>query len=72
MAKIIVTYRSCDGCRVQRTYKTLTGARKFAQHYVGKHPDFGLDYAVSFDGIGTIRVQGATLSDLFPAGESSE
>jgi hypothetical protein len=63
---ITVAYRSCDGCRIVRKFKTLRGARKFAQYYVGEHPDIGSGYAVSFDGIGTIRAEGCSLQALFP------
>lgn len=76
--EIKVSYRSVDRFSKTCTFKTLAGAQKFAQKYVGKHPDLGgwdrqdpprqgqPSYAVSEDGIGTIRVQGATLYELFP------
>jgi hypothetical protein len=64
---IIVRYLAVDGYRQTRTFKTLAGARAYAQKWVGKFPELGSDYAVSFDGIGTIRVAGgATLRELFP------
>lgn len=64
--KIIVRYRSCDGARERRTFTSLAGARRFAHKWIGEHPDIGSSYAVSFDGIGTIEVEGARLADLFP------
>jgi hypothetical protein len=64
--KITVTYRAVDGFRRRRVFKTLAGARRFAQRYVGEHPDVGTSYAVSPDGVGTVYVAGATLGDLFP------
>lgn len=63
---IRVKYSSVDGYSVRRSFKTLVGAQKFAQKYVGEHPDMGSYYAVSFDGIGKIEVDGVKLSDLFP------
>ena len=69
--KIKVKYSSIDGYHKYATFKTLKGAQKFAQKWVGEHPDigmgFGAGYAVSYDGIGKIEVAGdATLKDLFP------
>jgi hypothetical protein len=68
--EISVTYAAVDGYYTTRLYKTLRGARKFAQDMVGKHPDMsGFDYCVSFDGVGRIRVFGCTLDELFPGKE---
>lgn len=64
--KIEVTYSSIDGCRMKKSFKTLSGAQKFAHEYVGQHPDLGSYYAVSFDGVGKITVSGTTLAQLFP------
>lgn len=64
---IRVTYVSCDGYRQTRKFKTLRGAQRFAHEWVGAHPDIGTRYAVSFDGIGRVTVEGVALSDLFPA-----
>lgn len=63
---IKVLYQASDGYRLTKKYKTLRGAQRFAQKWVGSTPELGTGYAASFDGIGTIRVQGASLSDLFP------
>src|SRR5262249_17319420 len=46
---IHVTYDSIDGHCETRVFKTLRGARKFAQKWVGEHPDLGSYYAVSYD-----------------------
>jgi hypothetical protein len=62
---IKVRYSSVDGYRSTRPFKTLKGARKFAQARVGKNPEMGSTYAVSGDGIGKIQVEGAKLSELF-------
>lgn len=63
---IVVIYRSVDGVHRVKRFGTLPAAQAFAWHCVGKHPDIGSTYAVSFDGIGTIMCEGCTLEDLFP------
>jgi hypothetical protein len=63
--KIKVRYSSIDHFRQTRTFKTLEGARKYAADRVGDNPDMGSHYAVSFDGIGKITVEGCTLQELF-------
>lgn len=64
---IRVYYHAVDGFSEHRNFKTLRGARKYAQMRVGAHPDFGGHYSVSHDGVGKITVYGdATLGDLFP------
>lgn len=63
---IKVRYSSCDGFSVTRRFKTLAGAQRFAQEYVGTHPEIGATYAASGDGIGVIRASGASMSELFP------
>jgi hypothetical protein len=71
---IKVRYSTVDRFSKSRRFKTLDGARKFAQKYVGKHPDtserFG--YAVSDDGIGKIEVSGCSINDLFPREATEE
>ena len=64
--EIKIRYHSIDGFSAARTFKTLKGAQAFAQKWVGRFPDIGCGYAVSFDGIGKVTVSGATLVDLFP------
>lgn len=56
---IKVRYSSVDGYRVSRSFKTLKGARAFAQKWVGKNPEIGSSYAVSGDGIGKIEAYGS-------------
>jgi len=65
---ITVTYSSIDRFRKKRSFKTLKGARVFAQNWVGKNPEIGSTYAVSGDGVGKITVAGAKLADLFGDG----
>jgi hypothetical protein len=64
---IQVRYSTCDGVRIAKRFKSLAGARRFAQKWVGAHPDIGSAYAVSSDGIGIISVDNVSLADLFPA-----
>jgi len=63
---IKIRYRASDGYSQTRKYKTLKGAQRYAQEMVGETPEMGTGYAVSGDGIGTIRVSGTTLKELFP------
>jgi ribosomal protein S6E (S10) len=69
MPDIKVRYSSVDGCRKTSKFKTLKAAQKFAQKAVGEHPDLGSSYAMSFDGIGKVTVEGASLAELFPSPE---
>ncbi len=63
---IVVTVRSVDGHRKKRTFKTLFGAAKWAQEWVGRSPTLGSGYAVSDDGVCVVEVSGATLNEVFP------
>ena len=64
---IKVRYSAVDGFNKLKSFKTLKGARKYAQAMVGKNPDFGSYYAISGDGIGKIEVLGVgcKLKELF-------
>ena len=65
---IVVAYWAVDGYRQRRSFRTLAGAQKFAKRWVGATPELGAAYAVSADGVGTIRVvHGCALKELFPA-----
>jgi hypothetical protein len=66
--EITVIYESIDRCRKTRKFKTLKGAQKHAQKWVGLHPEISttFQYAVSGDGVGKITVDGAAVADLFP------
>jgi hypothetical protein len=61
-----VAYRSSDGYGQSRTFKTLTGAQRYAQRMVGETPEVATGYAVSPDGIGRITCAGVALPALFP------
>ena len=71
MTTIRVTYSSIDRVRKTRTFKTLAGARKYAQHWVGATPEFGHGYAISDDGVGKIEVRGCSLAELFWVGPAA-
>ena len=63
--KITIWYRSIDRFRETRKFKTLAGAKAYAARRVGTGEVCSpLGYAVSFDGIGQIEVDGATLEEL--------
>lgn len=67
---IKLLYRSCDGYRARKSFKSLKGAQNYAHKMIGEHPEIGSHYAVSGDGIGTIRgLEGCTFADLFPTDE---
>jgi len=68
--KIKISYRATDGYSKTKTYTTLKGAMKYAHDMLGKHPDMGGGYAVSFDGVGRITVTGCTISELFPENDT--
>ena len=65
--QIIVWFETVEHERGSKKFDTLASARAYAHRYVGTHPDIGRHYAVSHDGIVTVRVEGATLADLFPS-----
>ena len=70
--RIRVRYSSVDGYGKTDSFCAIEGARKFAFRHVGKHAEFGTDYAVSCDGVGKIRVEGCTLAELFGRVEPEE
>lgn len=65
--KIRLIYLAVDGYRTAKTFTTLEGAQTYAWKMIGQFPSLGSGYAVSDDGVGTIRgVEGTTLKELFP------
>ena len=62
---ITIRYRAVDGYSLTRRFKSRMGALQFAVHCVGNNPDFGSDYAVADDGVGTIRAEGISLAALY-------
>jgi len=69
---ITVRVETLDHFRKTRRFRTLNGARRFAQQWVGEAPDLGSTYAVSFDGIAKVTVSGATLAEIFPRSVAGE
>lgn len=63
---ISILYQASDGFRMNRDYKTLKGAQKFAHDYVGKTPCDGGHSATSDDGVGRMVFDGCTFRELFP------
>jgi hypothetical protein len=66
MTTIRVRYNSLDRFSQSRTFKTLEGARRYAQKWVGAHPDHTAWYAVSNDGVGRVTAS-VPMTDLFPS-----
>jgi hypothetical protein len=64
--ELTLHYHSIDGFSETRKYKTLWRAQLRAHYWVGETPELGSWYAVSFDGVGRISVDGCTIRDLFP------
>jgi hypothetical protein len=73
---IKVKYSSIDRFSKSAQFKTLAGAQKFAQKWVGASPELGSYYAVSADGVGKVTVRGdldgkaVTVADLFAKQEA--
>jgi hypothetical protein len=65
LSEIKLHFSTLDGISKTKTFKTLKGARKAAHNWVGADADVGSSYAVSVDGVVTVRVDGATLQDIF-------
>ena len=67
-APIVLSIRYVDGGGARKVFKTLAGARKWAQEHYGRHQDWGpSQYVTDNYGSSTMRVSGgATLADLFP------
>lgn len=66
--EVTVRYKAVDRFSESRKFKTLTGARRYAQKWVGEHPDISdtFGYAVSFDGTGKVTCEGCSIFELFP------
>jgi len=64
--RITVVYQAIDGYSKTGSFTSLESARRFARQWVGEHPEFGSDYAVSADGVGKVMVYGVSLRTLFP------
>jgi len=66
--EIKITVRTVDHHHESRRFRTLAGARRFAQRWVGRHPDTESGYyAVSAYGDVRVDWDGCLDSDLWPA-----
>lgn len=68
---IRLRYQSIDGVNKVRSFRTLAGARRWAQEWVGADAEIASSgYAISFDGVGKVTVEeGTTLDALFGSAE---
>lgn len=60
-------FRFIEGGSKTKSYKSLKGAQKAAHYQIGPHPSLGSSYAVDDYGCCTVRVEGCSLQELFPA-----
>lgn len=65
MADYTIHVTTVDGVSKSRSFKRLKAARKFAERWVGKHPDIGSYYAVSQHGDAKVEVSGISVEALF-------
>lgn len=65
---ITVHYSTIDRFSQTRKFKTLAGAQRYAQKWVGETPEISVTfgYAVSSYGTGKVTVHGCGLAELFP------
>lgn len=66
--EIRVRYKTIDRFSESRKFKTMKGARRYAQKWVGAHPDISetFGYAVSSCGTGKVTCEGCSIHELFP------
>lgn len=62
---IKLRFSTIDGIRKTKRFKTVAGARKAAQDWLGKDAVIGGYYAISGDGVVKVTAEGCTLADLF-------
>ena len=68
---IKLRFTTIDGIKKTKSFKTLVGARKAAQNWLGKDATPGGYYAVSADGVVVMTIEtGCTLAELFPEQET--
>jgi hypothetical protein len=65
---IKLRFTTLDGIRKTKSFKTLAGARKAAQGWVGADAEIGMSYAVSADGVVKVTAEGCSLQELFSDG----
>lgn len=59
-------FDAVDGPIGRFQYKSLEAAQRAAQRRLGEAPEIGSLYAVSGDGVVTLRAEGASWGELFP------
>jgi hypothetical protein len=69
---ISISVRTSDNISETKKFKSLSGARTYAQKWVGKHPEGGGGSATSGDGVARITFTGATFDELFPDEKEGE
>jgi hypothetical protein len=62
--RIVVRYRAIDNFTKRGEFRSIAGARRFAKKYLGDEFEIGTGYAVTYDGIGRITVEGTDLYTL--------
>ncbi|KKK94971.1 hypothetical protein LCGC14_2677530 [marine sediment metagenome] len=63
---ITIRYQAGDGYTESKSFDNVQAARKWAEKWVGKHPEIGLGtYAISDDGISVITAHGVSIYRLF-------
>ena len=58
-------FKTLDGIRKTKKFKTLAGAQKATWDWVGKDAEIGTGYAISTDGVVRVSADGCTLAELF-------
>lgn len=65
MVNYYIHVTTLDHVSKRKGFKTLKAARKFAERWVGKHPEIGSYYAISAHGDAKVTVSGASIEELF-------
>lgn len=66
---IKLEYQAVDGAHRVREFKTIVGAQKFAETWMGVRPEVYASsiYAVTQDGVGVMYWSGCTPQQLWPS-----
>ena len=68
MGTITVRYRTIDGYRETRHFKTIKGAQRWAGELMGENFEIGPGYAIDMYGIGRLQAN-VNLRELLPERE---
>jgi hypothetical protein len=66
VTKIKVFYSAVDGSKMDKTFKSLTAASKFAVLMCGEQVELTKNHAIALDGTGKVSADGTSLESLFP------